>query len=917
MPSIFQRIKIQISLNSHTRKHVKQFADLPNSEFIDQCYKSLLKRSPDPEGKNHYLRWLSNGKSRESIYLAIASSKERKLISEFVDEFQSTVNELPRNQNLEKLKNGGEDVNIFSKSTFNTSGKEMLSRETILNRQKTSTILFLSHDASLTGAPSVLLEIGNWFQTNTRFQAKFVVAGRYITRIKEFEAIGPTLYLKDLDKDHTEIIFDFLCPLPEFIYANSIASGDLLQVIKSVLPNADIPTIGHIHELSGVMKHFLPQGKYFADSCDSFVAVSNESAKDFSNFCLRRKSTIEIVPPFISPWRGTKNNFLPGKTKIIGCGTIEHRKGFDLFCETLKKLSQTTEDFIGVWIGPSHSDTEPNSTINKYNVETFVLAVGPMPDPRAFYEEGDIFFLSSREDPFPLVAIEAAEQGLPILCFDGGSKPICELVKIGQAGLICRHSDTSDAAHCLTLLLSNKTMRLTMGKNAQTFSHQNFYSTSLLPKIYDHLLRVKRDLGKRRKPDVQKVLVVSLGPPPIPGFDIVEGGGLRTWGLCKIFKLAGFHEITIAFPSWYVNKAKETRNQYEGITIRQWSSSDELSTIAKSGYDVLVISYCAGPYTSIICDAKTNDQTLILDCYVPIHVEVSARRSKNLIGEEAAFHHDSNSWNSSFRYANLLLCANENQRHYYYGLLAGIGELSPISYKSFEKILLVPFGFSIHESNSLHRKSNVISADVCGDRLPLESMASQSGKVSLLWFGGVYPWFDIKSLFGALNNIRDKVPLKFDVVGLKNPFNNHPDFVSASSEAISVCSREPYNEFITVHDWVPFQDRLNWYESADLLVSLNQPGIENIFAWRTRVVDYLSAGVRFATNGGDPLSESLIAFGYAFRLDISSQIALEQSLLMAIKYKCSEFNLEKVQSLIREISWEESAVNLSSAMSKL
>src|SRR5690606_20540107 len=40
-------------------------------------------------------------------------------------------------------------------------------------------------------------------------------------------------------------------------------------------------------------------------------------------------------------------------------------------------------------------------------------------DPIKYFREFDIFLLPSREDPFPLVAIEAGMLGLPIICFEG------------------------------------------------------------------------------------------------------------------------------------------------------------------------------------------------------------------------------------------------------------------------------------------------------------------------------------------------------------------------------------------------------------------------------------------------------------------------------------------------------------------
>jgi glycosyltransferase involved in cell wall biosynthesis len=64
------------------------------------------------------------------------------------------------------------------------------------------------------------------------------------------------------------------------------------------------------------------------------------------------------------------------------------------------------------------------------------------------YASADAFVLPSREDPWPLVVVEAMTAGLPVLASDAvGNGP--ELIVPGRTGWIFRASDPADLAACL------------------------------------------------------------------------------------------------------------------------------------------------------------------------------------------------------------------------------------------------------------------------------------------------------------------------------------------------------------------------------------------------------------------------------------------------------------------------------------
>ena len=116
-----------------------------------------------------------------------------------------------------------------------------------------------------------------------------------------------------------------------------------------------------------------------------------------------------------------KHNIPKDKTLWVMSGKTSPRKGFDLFVEIAKKLKKSNNYFI--WVGKQKDHgfnyyVKQNIASNKL---TNVLLVESQ--NKHYYDYlslGDFFLLTSREDPFPLVMIEAGYLGMPILAFPSG-----------------------------------------------------------------------------------------------------------------------------------------------------------------------------------------------------------------------------------------------------------------------------------------------------------------------------------------------------------------------------------------------------------------------------------------------------------------------------------------------------------------
>lgn len=393
---------------------------------------------------------------------------------------------------------------------------------------------------------------------------------------------------------------------------------------------------------------------------------------------------------------------------------------------------------------------------------------------------------------------------------------------------------------------------------------------------------MQREIAKK---PTKRCIIFSYGPVPIPDQEKVEGGGLRCWGLAKGLRANDESvDITVAYHDSYKKKKVVTR--HESINITAWNLSSIRSLM--SDYDAVIVSYCMGDLSVAVADAIRPDQQLILDCYVPIYLEISARNSNDLIGEYHAFNNEINRWSSVLRRGDVFLCANENQKKYYQGVLSALGRINPLTYAD-EQILIVPYG--------IYAESPKVTQKPITEKL---KATGAKGYKKILWFGAVYPWFDIRTLVEAIDDVNKTVPTKLVIVGAKNPFNAHPDFIRRYDELIDfINSNEKYGQEIILQDWVEFGDRANWYLDSDLVILINKTGDENELAWRTRLVDYVWADLPIITNGGDPLSEMLFKANAALKLDDLSREGLTKTLLTALSssQKLTEIknNLSKVR----------------------
>jgi glycosyltransferase involved in cell wall biosynthesis len=200
------------------------------------------------------------------------------------------------------------------------------------------------------------------------------------------------------------------------------------------------------------------------------------------------------------------------------------------------------------------------------------------------------------------------------------------------------------------------------------------------------------------------------------------------------------------------------------------------------------------------------------------------------------------------RAADLVLCASEKQRDYWLGMLSALGRVNPHTHDDDPTlgrlIQVVPFGLP----NAPPRHTNSVLKGVYPGIGPEDKV--------VLWGGGIWNWFDAPTAVRAMARIaarRSDVKLFF--MGTERPNPKIPK-MAALDETVALSRRLGLIEkCIIFNDWVPYADRHNYLLEADIGLSLSRDIAENRFAFRTRFMDYLWAGLPIVATEGDVLSE--------------------------------------------------------------
>lgn len=383
-------------------------------------------------------------------------------------------------------------------------------------RQRTDRLprlLFVSHEATRTGAPKIILNLLRHVVAQANVQCETILhqGGHLNWEFAQCSPVHcvdlPREFSDSLERKMDKIFHRKLSGVPDLAICNSMES----RFVAHELRRLGLPIIFLVHELPT---------SYRVEDFETVYRVSEQIVFPVQTVLesvlakapFDRARTTVLPQGLLDPNFG-KNytrdacrqaicaelNLPPEAFIVLGCGTLDLRKGIDHFAAIARDaVRQASADrpFHFVWVGDGPRWTHSPHHYIELDIGRTAAAgqvqfVGERKDVEPYFLGSDAFLLSSRVDPFPCVVHEAMAAGLPVVAFDQSGGAV-EALSDG-AGIIVPYGDYRQAADSLVQLAQQPLLaeRIRRAAQKRVDAHYQFgdYAEKLIALIETTLQR--------------------------------------------------------------------------------------------------------------------------------------------------------------------------------------------------------------------------------------------------------------------------------------------------------------------------------------------------------------------------------------------------------------------------------------------
>ena len=178
------------------------------------------------------------------------------------------------------------------------------------------------------------------------------------------------------------------------------------------------------------------------------------------------------------------------KKTVLAVGRLIRQKGFDMLLKSWKPVEKKHPDWNLRIVGDGEEKDNLLEEADRLGLKNVEFA-GQTKDVERYYQNADFFVLSSRNEGFAMVVLEAMGHGLPVVAFDCKAG-VRETVADGFNGYLVPLGNIKALARRMDKLISDEDKCRDFGKNAMMTS--NLFSPS---KILDELLMIIMTLSPR------------------------------------------------------------------------------------------------------------------------------------------------------------------------------------------------------------------------------------------------------------------------------------------------------------------------------------------------------------------------------------------------------------------------------------
>lgn len=258
----------------------------------------------------------------------------------------------------------------------------------------------------------------------------------------------------------------------DVVYSNTITNGALMDRLQAL----GVPVLTHVHELPQILRRLPTSDLQAVISGSAMFLVASKPVEQMLIEKFDVPARMVTVVPGCIDWVpdaashmgcGVEPN---GRRVIAAAGLIEWRKGPDLFVLLARELviKRQRNDLEFRWYGVTDTTereaADLDDDVRRCGLHGVVSFLPVSEEMVEILKCVDVFVLTSREDPYPLVVLEAGSLGVPTVCFaDSGGTPA--FVGAG-CGTVVPYLDVAAMADALIELVDNDDRRKQLGARA-------------------------------------------------------------------------------------------------------------------------------------------------------------------------------------------------------------------------------------------------------------------------------------------------------------------------------------------------------------------------------------------------------------------------------------------------------------------
>ena len=344
-------------------------------------------------------------------------------------------------------------------------------------------LVLVGHDAQPHGAQLLLLDLARRYAVVCGFEVQVLLlgAGRLVQDYETFAEVTLATDKAGAQKFARRMA---AAGAREAI-VNSAASARIVPVLQA----AGLRVTLLVHEMPKLLAEYNlnVQARLGALAADNVVFASFAVRSAFCAALDIKLKRAVILPqgnyheiafdPTLRAQTRRLLNIADGEFLVLGVGFGDLRKGFDVFIQLAGKALAARKTVHFAWVGDVHPALKTYLAAEIAALGGRFHIAGFSRDVAKFYAAADVFALTSREDPYPTVALEALAAGLPVVAFDQ-SGGIPELLRANQAGAVAKTGDADDFRKKLLALLDRAALDAErprrMAMAAQQFDQRDY-----------------------------------------------------------------------------------------------------------------------------------------------------------------------------------------------------------------------------------------------------------------------------------------------------------------------------------------------------------------------------------------------------------------------------------------------------------